>query len=135
MCKTISKTNFFLCDDHDNVLEEAVENHDLEKLLENDEIARLMIKCVVVTWRFVLFKIIVFEISHYVFILSNHFYIKISEISKPCGKCVYEKHSPFPEVKAAIVYFLNLQTCEISYLTSSYILQNQKNLTFHKIIF
>jgi hypothetical protein len=31
------------------VLEEAVENHDLEKLLENDEIARLMIKCVVVT--------------------------------------------------------------------------------------
>jgi hypothetical protein len=31
------------------VLEEAVENHDLEKLLENDEIARLMIKCAVVT--------------------------------------------------------------------------------------
>jgi hypothetical protein len=32
------------------MLEEAVENHDLEKLLENDEIARLI------------------EISHYVFI-------------------------------------------------------------------
>jgi hypothetical protein len=31
------------------VLEEDVENRDFEKLLENDEIARLMIKCVVMT--------------------------------------------------------------------------------------
>jgi hypothetical protein len=31
------------------VLEEDVEKCNLEKLLENDEIARLMIKCVVMT--------------------------------------------------------------------------------------
>jgi hypothetical protein len=62
------------------------------------------------------------EISHYVFILSNQFYIKISEISKPCGKYVYEKQSPFPEVKAAdCLFFITFQTFWVNYADNHFL--------------
>jgi len=54
--------------------------------------------------------------------LPNRFYLKISEISKPCGKCVYEKHSPFPEVKAAdCIFFITFQMFWVNYAENHFL--------------
>ncbi len=56
------------------MLIENLKDYDLVELVKDDEMARLMAKCVM-SWKFVLsFNIVVFGISCYVFLLSSSIY-------------------------------------------------------------
>lgn len=68
------------------MLIENLKDYDLVELVKDDEMARLMAKCVV-SWNFVLsFNIVVFGISCYVFLLSSSIYIYIWKL---CDYKVY----------------------------------------------
>ncbi len=59
------------------MLMENLKDYDLVELVKDDEMARLMAKCVM-SWKFVLpFNIVVFGISCHVFLLSSSIYIYI----------------------------------------------------------